>query len=231
MEDGEAMLEAAAANGVKFSVGHVLRFFPSYRQAQEQIETGRLGVPRLIRTTRNQAFPQWSWENWYQDYEKSGGPIMDLVIHDVDWIIRNVGAVERVFAKSFNGTVAGQEHCILLLRLKNGAIAHVEGSWAYPSGSAFHVTYEIVGTKAQIEFDNLSTSPVVKQTYEEGQHKLEAFSPVEGITEPYCAELNEFVRSIEYNLPLAVTGQEAIEALKVVLAGIQSSQTGQPVSL
>lgn len=231
LEDGEAMLEAAAANGVKFSVGHVLRFFPSYRQAQEQIETGRLGVPRLIRTTRNQAFPQWSWENWYQDYEKSGGPIMDLVIHDVDWIIRNVGAVERVFAKSFNGTVAGQEHCILLLRLNNGAIAHVEGSWAYPSGSAFHVTYEIVGTKAQIEFDNLSTSPVVKQTYEEGQHKLEAFSPVEGIAEPYCAELNEFVRSIEYNLPLAVTGQEAIEALKVVLAGIQSSQTGQPVSL
>lgn len=231
VEDGMAMLDAAEANGVKFSVGHVLRFFPSYQQAREQIESGRLGVPRLIRTTRNQAFPQWSWENWYQDYSKSGGPIMDLVIHDVDWIIRNIGAVDRVYAKSFNGEVSGQEHCILLLRLKNGAIAHVEGSWAYPSGSAFHVTYEIVGTKAQIEFDNLSTSPVVKQTNVNGLYQSEAFSPIEGIAEPYCAELNEFVRSVEYNLPLAVTGQEAIEALKAVLAGIRSSQTGQPVSL
>lgn len=231
VEDGMAMLDAAEANGVKFSVGHVLRFFPSYQQAREQIESGRLGVPRLIRTTRNQAFPQWSWENWYQDYSKSGGPIMDLVIHDVDWIIRNIGAVDRVYAKSFNGEVSGQEHCILLLRLKNGAIAHVEGSWAYPSGSAFHVTYEIVGTKAQIEFDNLSTSPVVKQTNVNGLYQSEACSPIEGIAEPYCAELNEFVRSVEYNLPLAVTGQEAIEALKAVLAGIRSSQTGQPVSL
>ena len=53
-----------------------------------------------------------------------------------------------------------------ILKLKNGGLAHVEGSWAYPAGTAFRMTFEVVGTNAQIEFDNLESSPVIKHTNE-----------------------------------------------------------------
>ncbi|MEG2087626.1 MAG: Gfo/Idh/MocA family oxidoreductase [Angelakisella sp.] len=231
LADAQEMVATAKECGVKFSVGHVLRFFPAYKNAIAQVEKGRLGVPKLIRTTRNQGFPQWSWENWYQDYSKSGGPIVDLIIHDFDWIVHNFGRVERVFARSFNGKVAGQEHCIALLRLENGAIAHVEGSWAYPQGSTFRMTFEVVGTQAQIAFDSVESSPVVRQTVEDGQHRTAQFSPVRGTLEPYCAELNEFVQAVNHNTPPIVTGEQAIDALRVALAAIESSVTGQPVTL
>lgn len=230
-EDAQFMLDTAKRCGVKFSVGHVLRFFPGYKNAVEQVKNGRIGIPRLIRTTRNQAFPQWSWEGWYKDYDKSGGPIVDLIIHDFDWIIHNFGSVERVFAKSFNGNIKEQEHCMAILKLKNGSLAHVEGSWAYPAGTAFRMTFEVVGTNAQIEFDNLESSPVIKHTNVDGIYHLDRYSPVPGTMEPYCAELNEFIQCVEKDLPPVVTGEEALEALRVSLAALESSKTGKPVTL
>lgn len=230
-EDAQEMIACAKENNVKFSVGQVVRLFPMYANAAQQVKDGRLGIPKLIRTTRNQAFPQWSWEGWYQNYSKSGGPIVDLAIHDIDWIIGNFGKVERVYAKALGGKVENQDHCMITLRLVNGAIAHVEASWAYPKGSTFRTTFEIVGTDAQIEYDSLANAPIHYQTYENGAHQDSYLSPVLGTLEPYCAELLAFVRSVESGTPLTVTGEDAAETLRVVLAALQSAQTGEPVEL
>lgn len=230
-EEALDMLAAAKTYGVKFSVGHVLRFFPNYAHAAGLAAAGRLGTPRLIRTVRNQAFPAWSWEGWYQDYEKSGGPILDLVIHDLDWIMHSFGAVQRVYAMSLNGKVPGQEHCLLVLRLQNGAIAHVEGSWALPNGAAFHMAYEVVGTKAQVEYDSLKDAPVVLETAPEGVHQVAYHSPMLGDMEPYTSELQKFIDCVERDTEPAVTGEEALNVLRVALAALKSSQTGRPVTL
>lgn len=229
-QDAKEMVQVAREMGVKFSVGHVLRFFPPYRQAIQTISSGKIGVPKLIRTIRNQAFPQWSWNGWYKDYSKSGGPILDLVIHDFDWILHNFGEVERVYAKSFNGTVTDQEHCMVTLRLKNGAIAHVEGSWGYPRGAAFHTSFEIVGTAGQLEYDNMEQCGLKKLTCEES-FSTGYLAPSTPNREPYAAELREFIDCIEQNTPVTVTGEQAIEALRISLAAIESSQTGKPVTL
>lgn len=230
-EDAQAMIDCARENDVKFSVGQVLRFFPMYANAAQQAKMGRLGVPRLIRTTRNQGFPQWSWQNWYQDYGKSGGPIVDLAIHDIDWIIGSFGRVKRVYAKAFCGKVEQQDHCMITLRLENGAIAHVEASWAYPKGSVFRTTFEIVGTNAQIEYDSVANAPIHYQTFADGAHQDTYLSPVHGTLEPYCAELLAFVQSVENGTPLLVTGEEAAETLRVALAALESAQTGEPIEL
>ena len=230
-QEAEEMLAVAKACGVKFSVGHVLRFFPNYAHAAQLAASGRLGTPRLIRTVRNQAFPAWSWEGWYQDYEKSGGPILDLVIHDIDWILHSFGDVKRVYAMSLNGKAPGQEHCLLVLRLQNGAIAHVEGSWALPKGSAFHTSFEVVGTKAQVEFDSLRDAPVVLETAPQGVHQVAYLSPVLGALEPYTLELQKFVDCVDHDTEPAVTGEEGLKVLRVALAALESSQTGKPVTL
>ena len=231
LEEAQCMIDTAKRCGVKFSVGHVLRFFPAYRKAAALVESGRIGTPRLIRTTRNQAFPGWSWEGWYEAYEKSGGPIVDLIIHDLDWILHYIGKAERVFAQSFNGKVRGREHCMVILRLQNGCIAHVEGSWAYPAGTDFHTTLEVVGTDGQLEYDNLASAPVIRHANEKGVYRMQRFSPVQGQEEPCCAELAAFVRCVENNEPPSVTGEEALEALRVALAALESSKTGKPVKL
>ena len=230
-EEAEDMIAVARECGVKFSVGHVLRFFPNYVDAASLCASGRLGTPRLIRTMRNQAFPAWSWGGWYQDYEKSDGPILDLVIHDLDWIMHSFGDVQRVYALSLGGTVPGQEHCMLVLRLQNGAICHVEGSWALPKGSAFHTAFEIVGTKAQLEYDSIQDAPITLETAEDGAHQTDYLSPVLGPMEPYTLELQKFIDCVDHDTAPAVTGEEALKVLRVALAALESSQTGKPVTL
>ncbi len=233
LEDAYEMVRTSEEEGVKFTVGHVVRYFPAYKSAVEAVEKEKIGVPRLIRTTRNQGFPKWSWEGWYLDYEKSGGPIMDLIIHDFDWINHYFGEVDRIFARSFHGEVLEQDHCIATLRLKNGTIAHVEGSWAYPQGTVFRTTFEIIGTNGQIEYDSLENCGLKKQTNDSADgHLITSYlSPIAGAIEPYQSELREFVHCVENDLPVTITGNEAINALQVALAAIESSKTGLPVTL
>lgn len=230
--DAEEMIVRAEERKVKFAVGHVVRFFPAYMNAVESIKEGKIGTPKLIRTTRNGAYPSWSWQDWYSDYRLSGGPILDLVIHDIDWIRHNFGDVERVYAKSLSGRkTEKQDHCLITLRLKNGAIAHIEGSWAYPAGSIFGTTLEVIGTKGQIEADSRESAPIKKHLAVENSSKIAIESPLSGNSEPYAAELQDFVDSIIEGREPSVTGSEAVKALEISLAAIKSVQTGEAVVL
>jgi len=230
-EDAEAMIECAQRCNVYFSVGHVVRFFPPYNQAISLIGKKRIGIPRLIRTTRNQAFPPWSWENWYHKSDKSGGPEVDLMIHDFDLIIHHFGKVERVFAKNLGETLADQRHSLCILRLANGAMAHVEGSWALPKGSEFRTTYEIVGTEGQICYDSTRDTPLKIQISEDLDKPIRYDNPMLGGMNPYEAELRAFYEALREGKPVAVTGEQALEALEVALAAVESARTGKSVTL
>ena len=229
--DAKVMVETAKTHKVKFSVGHVVRFFPPYHQAMEMMKSGVLGLPRLVRTTRNQGFPSWSWENWYQNTEKSGGPEVDLVIHDFDWIIHYFGKVERVYAKNLGEKVKGQKHCLCILRLVNGMMAHVEGSWALPKGIEFRTTFEIVGTEGQVSYDSLKDAPIKTQISDENQPHVFYTNPMYGSMNPYEAELRAFIQAVVTDSPLLVTGEEALEALQVALSAVESAKTGKCIHL
>jgi UDP-N-acetylglucosamine 3-dehydrogenase len=230
VEDAKAMIKAADENNVKFTVGHVVRFFPAYSKAAGTIAEGRIGTPKLIRTTRTGAFPSSGAQNWYADPGLSGGVILDLVIHDFDWIRHNFGEVERVYAKNLYGRgIKGIDHCMVTLRLKNGAIAHVEGSWAYPAGSVFGSTFEVVGTKGQIEYDSRSSVPVRKHLDNNGTVRIVNDSPVFGWDEPYTLELQDFVDCIIEERKPCIDAEDALKALEISLAALKSANSGDVV--
>lgn len=230
VEDAQQMVEEARKKNVKFSVGHVVRFFPAYAHAVQVVKAERIGEPKLIRTTRNGGYPAWSWQDWYSNYDLSGGPLLDLIIHDFDWIRYNFGEVERVYARCLDAKkLDHQDHCLVTLRLKNGSIAHVEGSWAYPPGSIFGTTFEIIGTKGQIELDSRASAPISKHIKRGTSSVVINESPLFSDEEPYTAEIQEFINSIIEEREPAVSGEDAIKALKIALAAIESSKTGNVV--
>src|SRR5690606_8031401 len=114
IEDAKAMVEACEKAGVTLMVGHVLRFFPEYDAARDAVAGGRLGDPKVIRATRASAFPTWGSDNWFADESRSGGPIVDLIIHDIDWIRWTFGEVQRVYAKRT------ERYALVTLRLESG---------------------------------------------------------------------------------------------------------------
>lgn len=234
VEDAEVMVQACKQAGVKLGIGQVVRFFPDYAKAKDLLASGRIGEPKVVRTSRGGAFPIWPEDKWYADYSKSGGPIVDLIIHDFDWLLWLFGPVKRVFAKSVSKQEqVGQEplaHALVTLRFENGIIAHLEGSWAQPQGTPFSTSFEIAGTKGLYEYSKEQAMPLVLRTAQ-GEERAKSVPESPLALEPYTAQLKAFMEAIIHDSDVPVPGQEAINALQVALAACQSAKTGEVVWL
>lgn len=226
VEDAEAMIDACKQANVTFMVGHVVRFFPEYTKAWEMLQSGRIGKPAVIRTVRSGAFPIWT--PWYADYDKSGGPLLDLAIHDFDFLRWCFGPVKRVFSRSLTGKREALDHTLTLLRFESGAMAHVEASWGYPQGSPFQTSLEIAGTKGLVQFNKDDSHAIVKFGGSQEQNRVPD-SPL--AKSPYALELEHFVECIRNGSKPLTSGEEALASLRVALAAVESVKTGQPVEL
>ena len=88
----------------------------------------------MVRLTRGTFRPKKAVDNWFVDFEKSGGIMLDLMVHDLDYARWIAGEVESVFAKSISSAHpdASLDYGLAILKHRNGTISHIEGSWAYP---------------------------------------------------------------------------------------------------
>ncbi|WML48345.1 Gfo/Idh/MocA family oxidoreductase [Neobacillus sp. PS3-34] len=230
LEQAREMIEITEREGVKLFIAQVVRFFPEFTRARELVLSGAVGEVGMVRTMRGGIFPQ-AWEDWYASFEKSGTLVVDMIIHDFDYMLWCFGDVERVFAKSQWGRELNRmDHALVSLRFKNGVIAHSEGTWAYPDG--FMVELEIAGKEGIIHYKSDETSPIQSSIRSlKGGNRGVAVpeSPLE--KSPYQVELEHFIDCIENDTMPIVTPVDAFKALEVSLAAIKSIQTGKPVSL
>lgn len=103
LDDARAMIEVCAAADVKLFVGQVVRFFPEYRKARELVLSERLGEVGTVRFMRGGSFPYGATNDWYASFAQSGGVIVDLMIHDFDFLRWCFGPVRRVYTLSTAG--------------------------------------------------------------------------------------------------------------------------------
>ncbi|MDQ1913574.1 Gfo/Idh/MocA family oxidoreductase [Paenibacillus sp. GD4] len=226
VEDASAMIAACKKADVTLMVGHVVRFFPEYRSAREQLQSGKLGKPGVVRTIRSGAFPKWS--TWFGDYSRSGGPIIDLAIHDIDYLRWCFGPVRRVFSRTLNGERENFDHSLTLIRFESGVMAHVEASWAYPQGAPFQTSLEVAGTKGMVLYDRDKSNSVVQF----GGTASPAGVPESPLAKsPYALELEHFIHCVKNKEVPLTSGEEALESLKIGLAAVQSARTNQPVDV
>ncbi len=221
IEDAEAMIDICERNRVTLMVGHVTRFFPDYQTARKQVKSGEIGSPAVVRLIRSGAFPE---RGWYSDYAQSGGPLLDLAIHDFDYLLWTIGSVKRVFSRQY--TSHKQVHALTLLRLENGTMAHVETSWAYPKGSPFQVALEIAGTEGLLEFNRSDATNVIQYGTGQPQLALHALK-----RNAYVRELQHFIECIKTGQTPLTSGEQAKNALQVSLAALDSVQKGTPIQL
>lgn len=225
------MITACEKNHVRLFVGHVVRFFPEYKRIQSLLKKGSIGAPAVVRTTRGGAFPR-AWKNWYGDFDKSGGLILDLLIHDFDFLRSCFGEVERVYAKKLNraDAVGGSiDYALVTLRFHSGVIAHAEGTWAH---QGFRYGIEIAGKKGIIDYNSEKSVPLKHRTKtkQTGGSAVEVpESPL--ASSPYREELKHFIECIVTGKEPVVTAYDAYRAIEIAMAALTSSETGQPVTL
>jgi predicted dehydrogenase len=229
VEDATEMIEAS--HRVRFFVGMVVRFFPQYRLARDLIAKGELGQLGVIRLKRVSYPPQTLEDNWFLDERRSGGMIVDLMIHDLDYARWLAGDVERIYALRGRSRTGPAEYAQAAVRFRSGAMALIEGGWANPPG-VFRTAIDIAGSAGLIEWDSEQT-PTVRTFLPPTASKTAAVGlPVAGLTEdPYTAELRHAYEAIRFDRPFEVTARDAVESLRMGLAVKESVNEKRPVFL
>jgi UDP-N-acetylglucosamine 3-dehydrogenase len=224
MEDARQILDAFSGDGPRLYVGHVVRFFPEYVGIKQKIDAGDLGTVGVVRTSRRSPF-LLGWNDWYADWRVSGGVLLDLVIHDFDFLRWALGEVERVYARGLLGREYNRlDYVLATLRFEGGAIAHVEGHWGYPG--PFNYSIEVAGSDALLALD--STEPASLQLVGGDPEEIPDLASGES---PYAKELEHFIHCIATGEEPIVQAQDACEALRIGLAATESVLTGEPVIL
>src|SRR5215204_2338006 len=201
--------------GVQLLVAHVVRFFPEYALAHAAVAEGQVGTPAVIRLHRGSYRPKKPAGNWFLDEVKSGGILMDLMIHDYDYARWVAGDVKSVSARRITESHpdAPVDYGLVILSHRSGALSHISGAWAYPPPT-FRTRLEIAGDRGLIEFDSDGTAPIRNFVLRTAGDSPDVGLPSSPVSEsPYTTQIKEFYRAIVDGAAVRVSAADGLLAV------------------
>ena len=228
VETCEAILADAEAGGAMVGVGHVERFNPAVRRAQE------LGIqPRFIEAHRLAP---------YSFRSVDVGVVLDLMIHDIDLCLAWVGCpVSSVDAVGGSTLSPSEDIVSARLHFENGVVANLTASRLSLKPMR---RFRFFGPDSYVSIDSQDRySLLVKKSKGFGPEKIEAAAksgnPMEGFqslleieelqleeSEPLRAELEAFVDAVRSGSRHEVSGHDGRDNVKVayqVLDGLKNT--------
>lgn len=195
-----------------------MRFWPAWAWLKRAIESGVYGKVRSATFHRLGSTPGWT--DFYADASRSGGALVDLHIHDADFIAWCFGRPTGVVS------AGSTNHLTTIFRYD--AVPHVvaEGGWAQDPGFGFTMRFVVCFERATVDFDlgrddQLRLSRV-------GEAEAVEVDPITG----YDGQIRHLLGAISEGRSHAdVTAEDAVLALKILEAERASLETGGFVEL
>jgi len=224
-DEGLELVNAAEKAGVHLMPAQVVRFFPEFANGNRLVREGKVGTPAAARTRRGGLAPKGS-DSWFMDHHRSGGVLLDLAIHDFDWLRWTLGEVKHLFSRSLGArSMSGPDYALTTLTFDSGAIAHCESTWMDPSG--FRTCFEVCGSEGMIEYDSRNT-PTLRTTVEGSKTMNEG--PLLATDDPYYKQLRSFVDAVQKGTQPPVTAIDGVMGVSIAQAAIESAKTGMLVA-
>jgi UDP-N-acetylglucosamine 3-dehydrogenase len=234
LPEADSMLEAACASGKFLMVAHVLRFWPEYMAIQKLVQSGRIGKPRLATAYRLANMPQWA--DWFRDPVAFGGAVLDLHIHDLDFMNLLFGKPLQATAIGMMHETGGWNHVISQITYGSGG-ASVEASSMLPQDYPFTAGLKLVCETGVIEYHFRAGGASFEQgrplsyllLHEDGKPSQPI--PVEA-GDGYYNELAYFIDCVKTGTPPSiVTPEDSRLAVQTALACRQSLEESRAVRI
>jgi predicted dehydrogenase len=226
--DADAMLDAAAKAGKLLMVAHVLPFFAEFTYAAEAIRGGQFGKLLGGHFKRVISKPDWSAE--IGDASKTGGPAIDLHIHDTHFIGLVCGVPKAVFSTGVVEDNAVQYLTTQYLYGSNGpAVSCSSGALAQKARPFVH-GYEIYLEQATLVYESGTTPLTV--LHSDGTTVQPHFEGGDDGTAAFTTEIQTAVNGVVNNrLPDLLSGKLARDALAMCQRECESVRSGKPVEV
>jgi predicted dehydrogenase len=221
------IVEAAAAAKGCFMPAMCMRFWPGWAWLKQAIDSQTYGKVLAARFRRVSAPPGWSRANYFKGGE-SGGALLDLHIHDTDFVQFCFGRPKAVHSSGCSRFSGAIDHVVTSYQVEGGAVVTAEGSWLMTEGFPFGMSYTVNFERATADFDGGRGAEALR-LYEES--KPVQVVPCDG-SDGYVGELSHLVECIRKGTkPTMVTAHDGLSAVEICEAEERSVQTGQSVRL
>lgn len=246
------LVRECRASGVKLSVVSQHRFAPDILRLRSAIEEGELGAlvegDAYIKWYRTQAYyDSGDWRGtWTLD---GGGCLMNQGIHYIDMVQWLMGGVRSVQAqvRTAAHAIEVEDVACALVEYRNGSIGVIQGSTSFFPGFGerleIHGRYGTVVIEGDVakcwEIDDArggDTSPYGRGVYAqptpkfavaaETQIPTDAETAAERWIEQHRLQIEDFVSAVAKDREPFITGEAALEPLKVILAIYESARSG-----
>ncbi len=236
LADADAMLAAARKSGKLLMVAHVLPFFPEFAFALDAVQSGKYGRLQAAHLTRVISKPDWS--RGIADVERSGGPAIDLHIHDTHYIGLLTGVPTAVHSRGVvdSGAVVYLTTQYLYEQADPMiAVSAVSGALAQ-SGRPFAHGFEIYLEKATLSLGiaslpgqgQVNPLSVILPDGTVEYPQLGSGDPIEAFTRELTVAVEAVGSGVE---PPRLSGTLARQALAICQAEVASVQGRRPVVL
>ncbi|HRK31665.1 MAG TPA: Gfo/Idh/MocA family oxidoreductase [Tepidisphaeraceae bacterium] len=144
-EQVRKLLEASQQSDRLIMPAMCMRFWPAWEWLKSAIDSRQFGRLRSLNLQRVGSLPGWS--KWFADERMSGGAMIDLHIHDVDFIRHAVGRPAAV-------TSAGDAQHVSTIYHYDDPRVHItaQGAWLSP-GTPFRMRFIADFEQATADFD------------------------------------------------------------------------------
>ncbi len=232
LEDCDTMLNAASQNRVKLTIGLVCRYHATHSKVREIVHSGELGAPANMMVHRIGG--PWRGGHrtpWRLERAKSGGSLMEINAHEIDFMRWTCGDVKSVYAAGGQYVQEDTDYpdvVLASLNFENGAVGLLHSSHAAAVGGyGGRVDCE----KGSIYFPQIwGGDATIRIKHFEGDTKELRIGDIK-VPPPVQQEIRVFVQAIRNDTTPPITGNDGRAAVEIALAAYQSVETGEPVKL
>lgn len=228
LEDADWMIEAGHRSRGLLMIAHCVRFWPEYRFLRQCVRDSRFGRLLSLNLHRTSGRPAWAWQSWLLDPGRSGGAVLDMHIHDVDFAQYLLGLPDTIQAtRRVLEPGTGLEVIHALYGYRDGPQVHLHSGWGaaeFPFRAGFEAWFE----RGFVRHD--SAHQPLLEVFCEPQRDIDRLAGyAEG--DAYTNELTYFLSCVERNVPPdECLPESARESLRLVVKELAAAESGEPLS-
>lgn len=233
LSDCDTMIDAAEAGGVKLGIGLVCRFHPVHRLVRDLAHGGELGDPTCLMVHRLGGGWGGKWAaTWRESKAQSGGTLMEVNAHEIDFMRFVMGEVESVSA------VGGQfvqmetdfpDVALVSVRFKNGGVGMLHSSQASAIGG---YGGRLDCAEGSVVFPTFwGSEGGLRYKRHDGEESAIAASELSGKEDPVSREIRAFCEAVLNGEEPPVSGADGRATVEIALAAYRSIETGETIRL
>jgi predicted dehydrogenase len=221
----DRMIRARDRHRRELMIGQCLRFWPEYEGLLKAVRSGEHGRLLSLSMERIGGYAKWCSDNWFNDHHRSGGAILDLHLHDVDWAFHALGRPASLFAAGRVGTTGGIDDVTSVWNYADGPVVTMRGSWMY---KGFTMNFRALFERGVLEF-GIPPNGALRKVEDKGSTEV----PVDGAGQDgYGREMRYFLDCVTgRQTNTRCTAESTRESVKLVYEEHRSIRTGRPVRL